>query len=186
MKAKIGVSILEIARKIAGELFCNGYGQIAQRLVLELAGDADGGGWGRGQAEVVVQGILERYLEEDAGRAKSVAIEDCSYETLLRRWRFSPVGDPMMQGEAGVRYARVMQAKRLQLGPDGAVAASMAVGWIGPVDDFGVGLCGLDMNQTDDGTGARTALDQLQNEDPHELLGREKAAEVAKAKGGVV
>jgi hypothetical protein len=55
-------------------------------------------------------------------------IDNASYETLLRKWRFAPVGDPMFQGEDGAYYSKVMFAKR-DAAPDAAVRASKNVGW---------------------------------------------------------
>jgi hypothetical protein len=55
-------------------------------------------------------------------------IDEQSYQTLLQRWRFAPVGDVMFQGETGDYYAKVMTEKRGQE-PDGGVGASKRVGW---------------------------------------------------------
>jgi len=40
-----GKSRRALARRIATDLFTNGLGQFADRLVLELPGKVDGGGW---------------------------------------------------------------------------------------------------------------------------------------------
>lgn len=56
-------------------------------------------------------------------------IDAASYEDMLRRSRFSPVGDPMFQGEAGKYFAEVMAEKRLALSDAERVAASKRVGW---------------------------------------------------------
>ena len=56
-------------------------------------------------------------------------IDDSSYETLLRKWRFAPSGDPLLQEEVGEYYAGVMFKKKAAIGDSGAVAASKAVGW---------------------------------------------------------
>ena len=53
-------------------------------------------------------------------------IDNASYETLLSKWRFAPIGDPMFQGESGQYYAKVMNEKRARTDH---VAASKAVGW---------------------------------------------------------
>jgi hypothetical protein len=50
-----------------------------------------------------------------------------TYDELLRRWRFSPVGDPMFQGESGEYWSRRMAELRRQ-GVD-HVAASKRVGF---------------------------------------------------------
>lgn len=39
-------------------------------------------------------------------------IDNASYEELLRKWRFAPVGDPFFQGEMGQYYSKVMAEKR--------------------------------------------------------------------------
>ena len=55
-------------------------------------------------------------------------IDDASLEALLRKWRFAPSGDPLLQGETGEYYSQVMFAKR---DADNAawVRASKSVGW---------------------------------------------------------
>jgi len=55
-------------------------------------------------------------------------INNASYEALLRRWRFAPVGDPMFQGRVGDYYAQVLTARR-DADPDGHVLASKQIGW---------------------------------------------------------
>ena len=57
-------------------------------------------------------------------------IDTMSYEALLSRWRFAPVGDPMFQGEAGDYYAKRMTAMRAEPGgQDRHVSASKGIGW---------------------------------------------------------
>lgn len=59
---------------------------------------------------------------------RKAIIDAKSYEDLLSGWRFAPVGSPWFQDETGQYWADRM--KRLQIvDPDGAVAASKAVGW---------------------------------------------------------
>ena len=55
-------------------------------------------------------------------------IDNASYEDLLQRWRFAPVGSPWFQGETGQYYAKVMKEKR-SADPDEAVRASKHIGW---------------------------------------------------------
>lgn len=55
-------------------------------------------------------------------------IDNASYEELLQKWRFAPVGDPIFQGETGEYYSKVMFAKRNK-DPHAAVQASKNVGW---------------------------------------------------------
>jgi hypothetical protein len=57
-------------------------------------------------------------------------IDNASYESLLSRWRNSPAGDQMFQGEAGEYYSRVMAEKRAA-DPSGHVRASKSIGWGG-------------------------------------------------------
>jgi len=58
-------------------------------------------------------------------------IDAVSYETLLRKWRFTPSTDqdPMFIGNLGDYYAKVMVAKRDALSPEAAVSVSKHVGW---------------------------------------------------------
>ena len=55
-------------------------------------------------------------------------IDNASYEELLRKWRFAPVGDPWFQGELGEYYAKVLAAKR-DADQGEHVRASKAIGW---------------------------------------------------------
>jgi len=59
-------------------------------------------------------------------------IDESSYESLLSRWRFAAVGDPMFVGEIGDYYAKAMSEKRQAVGPGAAVAASKTIGWDAP------------------------------------------------------
>lgn len=57
-------------------------------------------------------------------------IDDKSYEKLLSRWRFAPVGDAMFQGESGKYWGGRMAELRSKPGGDGeAVRASKSLGW---------------------------------------------------------
>ena len=56
-------------------------------------------------------------------------IDESSYETLLRKWRFAPSGDPIFEGETGKYYAEVMFRKKRALPAGEAVTASKNVGW---------------------------------------------------------
>lgn len=57
-------------------------------------------------------------------------IDAMTYEQLLRAWRFSPIGDPMFQGESGQYIADRMKEMRAQPGGDEEhVRASKAIGW---------------------------------------------------------
>jgi len=56
-------------------------------------------------------------------------IDRSNYTELLRRLRFASSGDPMFEGETGAYYVEVMQRRREEVGPKGAVMASKIVGW---------------------------------------------------------
>jgi len=56
-------------------------------------------------------------------------IDSATYEQLLRRWRFAPIGSPWFQGKVGDYYSKVMFHKKEQVSGGAAVAASKAVGW---------------------------------------------------------
>jgi hypothetical protein len=53
-------------------------------------------------------------------------IDSASYETLLSKWRFAPIGDRMFEGETGAYYAKVMREKGESTDH---VQASKNVGW---------------------------------------------------------
>jgi hypothetical protein len=55
-------------------------------------------------------------------------IDNASYEELLRKWRFAPIGDSFFQGDTGAYYGGALAAKR-DADPDAAVAASKRIGW---------------------------------------------------------
>ena len=54
-------------------------------------------------------------------------IDSLSYEGLLERWRFAPIGDPWFQGATGTYWDKVMREKRAA-GAD-HVGASKRIGW---------------------------------------------------------
>jgi hypothetical protein len=56
-------------------------------------------------------------------------IDDASYETLLCKWRFAPMGDSMFQGEVGAYYTKVMKEKRDKLLPGESAVISKKIGW---------------------------------------------------------
>ena len=55
-------------------------------------------------------------------------IDAASYEELLRKWRFAPVGEPLLQGDTGDYYQTVMNEKK-HADQAEAVAASKRIGW---------------------------------------------------------
>ena len=56
-------------------------------------------------------------------------IDNASYESLLSKWRFEPVGSPWFQGEIGDYYTAAMKKKREETSQDEQVAASKRIGW---------------------------------------------------------
>ena len=56
-------------------------------------------------------------------------IDGMDYESMLRKWRFAPVGDSMFEGEVGDYFQKVMIEKKVEIGEGAAVAASKRVGW---------------------------------------------------------
>lgn len=57
-------------------------------------------------------------------------IDAKSYQDLLRRWRFAPVGDLMFQGESGRYWSDRMKELRAEPGGNSVhVGASKTIGW---------------------------------------------------------
>ena len=57
-------------------------------------------------------------------------IDIMDYESMLRKCRFAPVGDPMFTGEVGDYFLRVMNEKKIQCDH---VAISKRIGWGEPI-----------------------------------------------------
>lgn len=55
-------------------------------------------------------------------------IDAMTYESLLSRWRFAPVGDPWFQDETGKYWGERMAELRSKDGA-AAVRASKSIGW---------------------------------------------------------
>jgi hypothetical protein len=55
-------------------------------------------------------------------------IDAMSYQGLLSKWRFAPIGDPWFQGETGEYWGERMKELN-EKDPGGAVTASKAIGW---------------------------------------------------------
>ena len=55
--------------------------------------------------------------------------EKATYEEMLRRWRFSSVGDQAFQGETGKLFSKLLFEKKAKLSHDEQVQASKNVGW---------------------------------------------------------
>jgi hypothetical protein len=56
-------------------------------------------------------------------------IDAMTYEQLLRKWRFAPLGDPTFQAELGEYYSTRMEAKRAEVGPEEHTRISKLIGW---------------------------------------------------------
>jgi len=56
-------------------------------------------------------------------------IDKASYQELLSKWRFEPIGSLFFQGEVGDYYAKTMAEKRSEVGNDEHVRASKNIGW---------------------------------------------------------
>jgi len=56
-------------------------------------------------------------------------IDKMDYESMLRRWRSAPTGDPFFQGDTGDYYSKVMAEKRSEVGSDAHVSVSKSIGW---------------------------------------------------------
>lgn len=56
-------------------------------------------------------------------------IDNASYEDLLRKARFAPIGDPYFQGELGSYFMTAMMLRRANLPPGEHTTTSKRVGW---------------------------------------------------------
>lgn len=56
-------------------------------------------------------------------------IDGASYEALLSKWRFAPVGDSILSGDIGLYFSEVMKKRRSEISDAEAAAASKRVGW---------------------------------------------------------
>ena len=56
-------------------------------------------------------------------------IDNASYEELLTKWRFAPIGDPFFTGEVGDYYTKVMKTHRDYMKSKQLSDASKKVGW---------------------------------------------------------
>jgi len=57
---------------------------------------------------------------------KKKQIDSLSYQEMLQKWRFAPIGDPLFEGETGDYFSARM--KELAVDVD-EVAVSKKVGW---------------------------------------------------------
>jgi hypothetical protein len=56
-------------------------------------------------------------------------IDNASYEQLLRRWRFAPIGSPWFAGKVGEHYVEIMNKRRSETSNCDQVRASKIIGW---------------------------------------------------------
>ncbi len=56
-------------------------------------------------------------------------IDGMSYESMLSKWRFAPIGAPIFQDESGVYFTEAMKLKRDSTPHEEQVAASKSLGW---------------------------------------------------------
>lgn len=55
-------------------------------------------------------------------------IDAASYQDLLEKWRFEPIGSRWFSGETGEYFTAAMKKKRRNISPGQQIAASKAVG----------------------------------------------------------
>ena len=56
-------------------------------------------------------------------------IDKATYQELLRKNRFAPIGDELFLGDLGGYFMKAMNEKKNKLSPDEQVQASKNVGW---------------------------------------------------------
>ena len=56
-------------------------------------------------------------------------IDHASYEQLLRKWRFAPIGDLFFQPPVGEYFTNKLVEKREEVGDGEHVRASKTIGW---------------------------------------------------------
>lgn len=56
-------------------------------------------------------------------------IKNATYEQLLRKNRFGPLGDEMFIGKLGEYFGEIMAKKKAELTPKEQVQASKNIGW---------------------------------------------------------
>lgn len=84
----------KLAKKITEQLFTSGAGQKAQRLVLEMPGGGDGGGWCEGAAEECVRSVIDsntpegcKLVAHDTGDGWYLGVEDSDgNEVAMLAW----------------------------------------------------------------------------------------------------
>jgi hypothetical protein len=56
-------------------------------------------------------------------------IDNATYEQLLSKWRYEPIGSPWFAGELGKYYSDVMKKRREEISDEEKIATSKKVGW---------------------------------------------------------
>ena len=56
-------------------------------------------------------------------------IDNMTYRELLSKWRFAPTGDPLLQGDIGKYYSKVMNEKKELLTDGEHSRISKSIGW---------------------------------------------------------
>ena len=56
-------------------------------------------------------------------------IDNATYEELLRKWRFEPIGSSWFVSDTGTYFSLVFSRKKAELTEAERVAASKRVGW---------------------------------------------------------
>lgn len=56
-------------------------------------------------------------------------IDSATYEDLLHKHRFEPIGSPWFAGETGIYFENALLDKRAEVGVEGHIAASKSIGW---------------------------------------------------------
>lgn len=56
-------------------------------------------------------------------------IDNLDYQAMLSKWRFSPVGDSMFEGESGEYFENRMNELKKQLSDNEVFTISKRIGW---------------------------------------------------------
>jgi hypothetical protein len=56
-------------------------------------------------------------------------INNASFETLFRKWRKAPLGDPYLQGECGQYFDKALKEKRKEITDEEYTEISKNLGW---------------------------------------------------------
>ena len=73
--------------------------------------------------------MTTRETPEEIPQSMKQWIDAASYEELLSRWRYAPVGSPWFQGVVGKYYDKIMRERAATTPHEEKVAASKKIGW---------------------------------------------------------